>query len=525
MENAAEAVVNYGWLALIPTLLAIGLALKTKNIIVSLLVSVYVGVTITQGWNPALGFTSMIKDFMFGSLKSSMNTQALFMMVIIGGFVALLTQSGGAMAFTNMVTRRVNTRKRCETSIWLGGLAVWFTDNGNSLIVGPIFESLGEKLKVSREKFAYILDCTTSPICSLVPIIGWGVYAMSLIETELMDANITNLTSWDVFVQGIPLNFYAVLTLGMAGFMAYSQWDFGPMLKAQNRSLKTGKTIRDGGTPMRSEVQRIELPKGVESKISTMTIPLAVLLVTMFTYLTMKGLWTTKVAGTDIRTAIASGFLLGTIVLVGLCVQRKIFTFEKCLKIITGGMSNMMFMCVVLVLAWSLSGVTKAMDTAGFLMSISEGVLNPALLPALIFAIGAIMSLATGTSWGTMAILMPIGLPMAISFGLSLPLVSAAIISGGLYGDHVSPISDTTLLASIGSASDHIDHFETQMPYATLVALVSAVMFGVAGWFTSPIIGVLGAGTLIGLIYILHKISVKKYGRVKALKLDKTPAE
>ncbi|WP_432403774.1 Na+/H+ antiporter NhaC family protein [Wukongibacter sp. M2B1] len=512
MENA-EVVVNYGLLALLPTLLAIGLALKTKNIIVSLFTSVFVGVTIINGWNPALGFTSMVKDYMFGSLKESMNTQALFMMVIIGGFVALLTQSGGAMAFTDMVTRHVDSRKKCETGMWLGGLAVWFTDNGNSLIVGPIFEALGERLRVSREKFSYILDCTTSPICSMVPIIGWGVYAMSLIETELVDAGITNVTSWEVFTEGIPLNFYAVLTLGMAGFMAFTQWDFGPMLKAQNRAFSTGKTIRDGGTPMRSEVKRIELPEGVDPKISTMVIPLIVLLTVMFTYLSMKGLWYTKVAGTDIRTAIASGFLLGTIVLIFLCIKRNIFSFEKCLSIITGGMANMMFMCVVLVLAWSLSGVTKAMDTAGYLMRISEGMLNPALLPAIVFIIGAVMSLATGTSWGTMAILIPISLPMAINFGVSLPLIASAVISGGLYGDHVSPISDTTILASIGSASDHIDHFETQMPYATLVAVICAVMFGIAGWYSSSILIFVGAAILIGAIFILHKISVKKYGQ------------
>lgn len=510
MENV---IVNYGILALVPPVLAIGLAIWTKNIIVSLFISVIVSTTIISGWNPVVGFTVMIKEYMFGALSDTMNTQALFMMVIIGGFVALLTQSGGAMAFTDMVTKKVNTRAKCETGIWLGGLAVWFTDNGNSLIVGPIFEALGERMKVSREKFAYVLDCTTSPICSLVPIIGWGVYAMSLIETELVAGGITNVTSWDVFTQGIPLNFYAILTLFMAGFMAISQWDFGPMLKAQNRAIKTGKTIRDGGTPMRSEGKKYELPKGVTAKIYTMVVPLIVLLVVMFSYLTMKGLWTTKVAGTDIRTAIASGFLLGTIVLIGICVKEKIYTFKECQNIIVSGMSNMMFMCVVLVLAWSLSGVTKTIGTASFMIEAAKGMLNPKLLPCIVFIIGAVMSLATGTSWGTMAILMPIGLPMAISFGVSLPLVAAAIISGGLYGDHVSPISDTTILASIGSACDHIDHFETQMPYATTVAVVCTLMFGIAGWYPTPVMTFVGAVVLVAFIFLLHKRAVNKYGK------------
>jgi len=511
----AAGAVNYGALSLIPPILAIVLAIWTKNIIVSLFVSVIVSATIVSGWNPALGFTSMIKDYMFGALGDSMNTQALFMMVIIGGFVALLTKSGGAMAFTDMVTKKVNSRAKCETGIWLGGLFVWFTDSGNSLIVGPIFETLAERLRVSREKFSYILDCTTSPICAMIPIIGWGVYAMSLIETELNAANITDVTSWDVFTRGIPLNFYAILTLLMAGIVSITQWDYGPMLKAQNRAMNTGETIRAGGTPMRGEMKALELPEGVTPKIYTMLVPLAVLLATMFTYLTIKGLWYTKVAGSDIRTAIASGFLLATLVLTGICVKEKIFPFKKCLDIIMGGMSNMMFMCVVLVLAWSLSGITKTIGTADYMIQISKGLLNPALLPFILFAIGAVMSLATGTSWGTMAILMPIGLPMAISFGVSLPLVSSAIISGGLYGDHVSPISDTTILASIGSACDHIDHFETQMPYGTTVAAVCAVLFLIAGWNPKPLMTLAGAVVLIALIFILHKASVKKYGHEK----------
>lgn len=509
-------VINYGILSLIPPILAIGLAIWTKNIIVSLFTSIFVSVIIVTGGNPVLAFPAMIKDYMFASLADTMNTQALFMMVMIGGFVALLTKSGGSLAFTNYVTRLVNTRSKCETGMWLGGLFVWFTDNGNSLIVGPIFEALGERLRVSREKFSYILDCTTTPICAMVPIIGWGVYAMSLIETELDVAHITSVTSWDVFTRGIPLNFYAILTLFMAGFMSITQWDYGPMLKAQNRAMKTGETIRPGGTPMRSEDKKIALPEGVTPKIYTVVVPLFVLLAVMFTYLTAKGLWWTKVAGTDIRTGIATGFLCATLVLLVICRKEKIFTFTQCLDVMMGGMKNMMFMCVVLVLAWSLSGVTKTIGTAEYLTQISAGFLNPGLLPCIVFIIGAVMSLATGTSWGTMAILMPIALPMAIAFDVStLPLVATAVISGSIYGDHCSPISDTTILASIGSACDHIDHFETQMPYATTVAVVCAFMYLLAGMFAPLIMLPVAVLVLIAVIFVLHRIYLKKYGQEK----------
>jgi len=507
---------EYGFLSLVPAILAIALAIITKNIVVSLLISIFVGSTILCGWNPVLGFTETIKTHMFTALGESSNMQALFMMTLIAGFIALLTRSGGSGAFTTLVNKKINTRAKCETGIWLGGLFVWFTDTGNSLLVGPVFESLGEKLRVSREKFAYILDCTTSPICSMVPIVGFGVTTYSLIQTELDKAGITDTSGIEVFMEGIPFNFYAILTLFMCGLMAITQWDFGPMLKAQNRAMKTGKTLRDGATPMRSESGKEDELKeqGKKGKVSTMLIPLAVLLIVLFAYLLSKDFLHVKPAGSDIRTAIASGFLAATIVLIGLCLKDKLFSFTECVDIFTKGCSNAMFMCVVLVLAWSLSSVTSSLDTASYLIHITSGFLAPNLLPLVMFIIGAIMSFATGTSWGTMGVLMPIGLPVAIQMGASLPLLSAAILGGALFGDHCSPISDTTVLASIGSRCDHVDHFETQMPYAVLTAVVCGIMFLITGWVYTPIMLLVAAVLLTACVFVLHKISVKKHGQV-----------
>ncbi len=507
---------EYGFLSLVPAILAIALAIITKNIVVSLWISIFVGSTILCGWNPVLGFTEIIKRHMFSALGESSNMQALFMMTLIAGFIALLTRSGGSGAFTEMVNKKINSRAKCETGMWLGGLFVWFTDTGNSLLVGPVFESLGEKLRVSREKFAYILDCTTSPICSMIPIVGFGVTTYSLIQTELDNAGITNITGIDVFMEGIPFNFYAILTLFMCGLMAITQWDFGPMLKAQNRAMKTGKTLRDGGVPMRSESGKEDEMKeqGKKGKVSTMLIPLATLLVVLFAYLLSKDFLHVKPAGSDIRTAIASGFMAATLVLIGLCVKDKLFTFTQCVDIYTKGCANAMFMCVVLVLAWSLSSVTGALDTANYLIHITSGFLAPNLLPLVMFIIGAVMSFATGTSWGTMGVLMPIGLPIAIQMEASLPLVSAAILGGGLFGDHCSPISDTTVLASIGSRCDHVDHFETQMPYAVLTAIICCIMFLITGWIYTPIMLLVAAVLLTVCVFVLHKISVKKYGQV-----------
>ena len=202
-------------------------------------------------------------------------------------------------------------------------------------------------------------------------------------------------------------------------------------------------------------------------------------------------------------------------VLIVLCLKEKLFTFEECVSIYTKGCANAMFMCVVLVLAWSLSSVTSTLDTAGYLIHISSGFLAPGMLPLVMFLIGAVMSFATGTSWGTMGVLMPLGLPVAIDMGASLPLVSAAIVGGGLFGDHCSPISDTTVLASIGASCDHVDHFETQMPYAVTVAVICGIMFLVAGWVNSPIMLAVALVALTVVVFILHKLSVRRLGQVK----------
>lgn len=500
---------HMGLVSILPAILAIVLALVTKNIVISLFLALFVGITIISGWNPIVGFYALIKDYFFVQIADSYNAQAMAMMLIIGGFVALITASGGALAFTEKVTKKMNTKAKCETSIWISGILIWFTDSGNSLLIGPVFEKISDKLKVSREKFSYILDCTTSPICALIPIIGWGVYIMGLIDGGLETINITNVTGWELFIQAIPLNFYAILTLVMCGYVCMTQFDYGPMLKAQNRALNEGKCIRDGAVPMR-RTKEISLPKGIEPKVSTMVIPLIIVLGTMFTVLFINGFPKVVVPGTIIRVGIASGFLLGSFSLMLLCAKYKIMTFKESLDTMIAGMSNMVYMVIVLVLSWSLGAICAEMGTANYLIEITESFLNPNLLPAILFVAGGLMALATGTSWGTYAILMPIGLPMAVAMNLSLPLIIAAIISGGLFGDHCSPISDTTIMASMGAASDHIDHFRTQMPYAITVGLICIVLFLLSMWLPGILVLIVGIASLMIIVYILHRFSLRR---------------
>lgn len=506
---------DFGILSVVPPVLAIILAIVTKDVVVSLSLGIFVGVLFLVGGNPLTAFYVFIKDYVFAQLADSYNVQSMFVPIVIGGFVALLLASGGAHAFTERVTRFVSSRKRAEVFTWLAGLFVWFTDMGNSLIVGPIFENINDSMKVSREKFSYILDCTTSPICSMIPIIGWGVYIMSLIEKELNLAGVPEATTaWSVFVHAVPFNFYAIMTLFMCGFLAWTQWDFGPMLNAESRALATGETLREGATPLRRS-KEIELPEGVRPNFLTMLIPLVILLTSIFVILCFNGFPYKPVKGSIIRVAISYGFLLGTIALFALMRIFKLMDYKKCMSTWVEGMSGMIYLCVVLVLAWSIGSLTKTMGTADYLVRVGGKFLSPGLLPGIFFITGSVISLATGTSWGTYALLMPIGIPFALEIGCPLTVMVAAIVGGGLFGDHASPISDTTILASMGAGSDHVDHFQTQMPYALTVGAVSFVMFLIAGNRPSPVLIVPGIAVLCAVIYCLHRFSLRKSGAAK----------
>ena len=505
---------SLGILSLIPPLLAIGLAIYTKDVIISLVISVLLAATMACGGNVYQSGITILQDWIFPSVSDSTNAQSILMLIVVGGFTELITRSGGGLAFTNVVTKGLNTRPKCETAMWLSGLFIWFTDLGNSLIVGPIFEKAGDKVKVSREKFAYILDCTTSPICALIPIVGFGIYIMGLIDVELQASSISDETSWGLFVSSAPFNFYTVLTLVMCGYMAITQFDFGPMLKAQNRAKYEGKLLNDGSVPMR-KTEKIVLPEGVKPKMSTMLAPIVVLLFVIFFEMFRHGFPFEPIDGTVTRTAIMWGFLLATFLLIILCVANKIMTFKECMSTMQKGWEGMMYMSVVLVLAWALGNGCKAIGTADYLVQVTSDFLNPLLLPFLLFVIGAVMSLATGTSWGTMAILMPIAFPMALAMDVSLPITIGAVVSGGLFGDHISPISDTTIMASMGAACDHIDHFETQAPYGVVCAIVSALGFLLTSFLGNWTCMMLSAVILFVVIFILHKIDMKRFPPVK----------
>lgn len=504
---------NFGVLSIVPPLLSIILAIIMKEVFVSLFIGCFVGVFMLAGWNPLTALHILILDYFFPQMADSFNAQAFFMMAVVGGFSTLLTASGGSLAFSSNKKMEIFTksRRRAEVGTWLGGLFIWFSDNANSLIVGPVFESINNNVRVSKEKFSYILDCTASPICALIPIMGWGVYIMSLIDKEFAARPGLNVTGWDLFLQSIPYSTYAILTLVMCGFMAWSQWDFGPMLKAQMRAKYLGKLNADDAIPMRM-TKEITLPDGVQPRLITLLLPLFVVIVCIFTILPLHGFPYKAVSGSKIRAAIAYGFISGSILLCLMLPYFKVMSFKKCIKTLSEGMSGMMYMCVVLLLAWSLGSICKTVGTASYLIQATRGILRPNILPMIVFVSGAIVSFATGTSWGTYALFMPFVVPLAIETGSPLPVCIAAVVSGGLFGDHCSPISDSTLLAAMGAGGDLIAHFETQMPYALLTGVICAFLY-LMGAVSPLLLLAIGFAAVAVITFILHKYGMSKYAR------------
>lgn len=507
---------HFGFLSVLPPLITIVLAIRTKNVLVSLFLGVFFGVLVLSNWNPILALGNMIKDYIYVQAAEDSNAQSLTNFFIIGAFVTFIETTGGASAFAGKITRFVKSKKTAETAAFIGGLAIWFSDSANALICGPIFKPLTDSYKSSREKLAYILDSTSTLDAAMIPIISWGVYIMGLIQKELDKFPQIEMSSWDIFVKSVPFQFYSILTLFMIGFVCITQFDFGPMLKAQKRAAEEGKLVRDGGVPLGGQAIP-ELSEGIKPQAKTVIIPLLVMVCVTFAVFIANGFPKVSMPGIIIRQGIALGFIIGGMVCAVICITQKILTPKQCEDAVLNGMKNMMSLIVLMIFSWALGSVCTTLGTAYYIIEATQDFLNPAFLSVILFVIGTVMSFASGSSWGTFAVIMPIGFPMAITMGSPLLVTVASIIGGGLVGDHFSPVSDTNILASMAAGCDHMDHFRTQMPYALVAAAIGAVLYIISGFYQNAFIVIPGIALLYVVIYILHKISMNKLNKSKNL--------
>ena len=501
---------SFGALSLLPPVLAIVLALVTRNVIPALFCGVWLGATMLSGGNPAAGLYSSFNDFIIPSVGDEWSVTVLIYCGLFGVLITVLQRTGGAQAIARAISGRVASPRGAQGATFGLGVLIFFEDYFNALTVGSVMRPITDRMKVSREKLAYIVDSTSAPMCLLGPVSTWVVFVMGLIGTQLTEMNISG-SEYLIYLASIPLNFYAWLALGLIAFVVFTQWDFGPMARAERRARKTGEVLAPDATPPSDrEVAEMEVVPEAQARKRNMLVPIGVLVL----MIPPMFLWTGNYPDNDLVTAVgeANGglsILTATFVavVVGLAMgmQQRLFDFRESMDLVVAGIKSMTLVYIILTLAWSIGSVTSELGTADFLVTLAEASIAPSLVPVLLFLIGALVAFTTGTSYGTFAIMIPIAMPVAEAMGLPMPLAIAAVLSGGIFGDHCSPISDTTILSSAGSSCDHIDHVRTQLPYALCAGMAGILAFFVAGLANSALMGALaGIAALLAAAMLMR---------------------
>jgi tetracycline resistance efflux pump len=450
------------------------LAIATRQVYLSLAAGVWLGWTTLAGWNPLVGLARAI-DATVAVLGDPGNARVIVFTLVIGSLIATMEAAGGVRGFVDWVEHRrwVDSPRRSRLLAWLLGIVIFIESNITVLMSGAVSRPLFDRHRVSREKLAYIIDSTSAPICILIPANAWGAYVLTILGTLGVESPV------DVFLRSIPFNFYAIGAVSLAGFVAWTGFGMGPMRRADER-VSAGQIARPGSVPaMDLEVIAPGPIAAVPPRARNMVVPVAVLVGMM-----PVGLWVT--GGGHLTRGSGSTSVLWA-VLAALAVTWLLLLAQKGLgvaeltRIGLKGAGGLVGLATVLLLALALAAVTREMGTGAYVAGLVQGVFPPAVLLPLVFVTAAAIAFATGTSWGTFAIILPISVPLALSLGLPVAPFLAASLSGGVFGDHASPISDTTIIASMASAVDHIDHVNTQLPYALSAGALAVVAFAGTG--------------------------------------------
>lgn len=466
-------------LVLLPPVVAILLALWTRQVYLSLLIGLWFGTTLLEGGHPLEGLRRL-SDELVAVFADAGNTRVVMFCLLVGSLIALVQASGGVQGFIVWAQRRGwgTSRRSAELLAWLVGLLIFVESNITSLVVGAIGRPFFDRLRLPREKLAFYCDATSAPVCMMIPLNGWGAYVLGLLAAQGITEGAVSLLA-----EGLLYNVFSWLAILFALLLAWTGWSFGPMRAAEQRAAATGQLLRPGAQPLvAEEVASLQPVEGAPCRASDFFIPLGVMVGMIFV-----GLWVTGqgnlMAGSGSTAVFWAVTTAVAMAMIWYAVPRRsgqgrfALSLARSTTLVLQGMSGLVGVTVLVVLAFALGQVSRALEMGLYLASLIDPNWPVWWLPALVFLVGCFVSFTLGSSWATFAILMPVALPLAEGLGLPLPLMLGAVLSGGIFGDYASPLSDTTIISSMAAACDHIDHVNTQLPYALLMAGVSLTIY------------------------------------------------
>lgn len=480
---------HYGFISLLPPVIAIGLALWTRQVFLSLLIGIWIGFVILAGGNPLTGtfetLNGLVKVF-----ESAGNTRIIIFTLVVGALIALIQRSGGVQGFIHRVLKSLEKaeakasargqRKRVELMALMTGLVLFIESNISILTVGTLYRPVFDKLKIPREKLAYIADGTSSPSCILLPFNAWGAYITGLLIAQGFENGFGELLKATLF------NFYPMLVIATLIFVILSGKDIGEMKTAETRLRESGNLLREGAVPMMSEeASEVPMKEGLIPQARNMIIPIATMVLLMPVFLIMtgdsgEGWFKALQSGSGSKSVLYATSFACVIAMVMYKLSGKLGireSFDLSLK----GMSGMVPLAILMVLAFAIGALCRELGTGLYVAETAKQFISPALVPALIFLVACFVAFSTGTSWGTFAIMIAIAVPLAQGMETNVSLAIAAALGGGIFGDHCSPTSDTSIISSMATANDHIDHIRTQLPYALIGGGITTGLYLILG--------------------------------------------
>lgn len=477
---------EYGFWSVLPPLVAVLLAIKTRQVYISLVFGIWMGWVIISGWNPFTGTLATVQGLV-DVFRDAGNTRTIMFSALIGALILFIQKSGGVKGFILWLERRLESVEGNKSSVivqlmaWLTGVLIFVESNISVLTVGSLYRPVFDKLGISREKLAYIADSGSAPACIIMPFNAWGAFIIGLLVTQNIEQPFSFLIS------SIKYNFYPILALIVVPLIIISRRDFGPMKKAEERA-QGGKVLWPHAKPMISdELIATEVKEGTIPRAINMMVPIIVMVLTMPLMLLYTG--QTELASNGISspgfsqmmsngsgsTSVLVSVIFSIIVSMVMYKSQGIFGIREMADLTMKGISEMMPLALLMLMAFAIGNVSKELDTGAYMAEITKAWLSPGMVPFILFLVSTFIAFSTGTSWGTFGIMVAIAIPMADALGADKVIALAAVLGGGVFGDHCSPISDTTIISSMASATDHIDHVRTQLPYALAIGTLAAL--------------------------------------------------